>query len=305
MFFLLDLIPTTTTVTAKNVSRALLVAGSSGLFLSFSAAHCTYCSVHEGEYSKYAALISSSQRPQLVRIDAERERALTRRYDIDTLPALVLAWSTHWTVYTGLHQHAAMAAFSDAQSAPLVETITSVARLEALLEEHRPDPWLAMEKAVVGSILLLGFFTDFDEQAEELEDLSHAAMQLRQQRTDVPVRAAAVTATPTVIAEYGRRLRWFTRSPCALLLVDGEVRSGEFPLDEQDEGGLDLASWAARAAVPALGELTAANFAAYAATNLPMLMAFIHPAKDNSALKHELQSVTTFVSTSSGAHNPR
>ena len=40
------------------------------------------------------------------------------------------------------------------------------------------------------SILLLGFFSDLDEEAEEVDDFVQAAQQLRKRRTDVPVRAA-------------------------------------------------------------------------------------------------------------------
>ena len=237
-------------------------------------------------------LSSTSLGPKLVRVDAERERALVRRYEVDALPALVLAWSNRWTVYTGPHQHLSMAEFGAAHTAPLVEMISDEKALEALLEQQRSDRRVTENTQVLGRVLLLGFFNDPDDQAEEIEDLSQAAQQLRRQRTDVPVRAAAVRANLNVIANYGRRLRWFSHSPCAVLLVDGAVRGGEYRLDEQDEAGLDLAGWAARAAVADLGELTANNFAAYAATDLPMMIAFVRPSEDNRALKRELRLVT-------------
>eukprot|EP00966_Prymnesium_polylepis_P104070 2410002-Prymnesium_polylepis.1 len=72
---------------------------------------------------------------------------------------------------------------------------------------------------------------------------------------------------------------------------DPHMAGGAFRLDEARDDGLDLGGWAAAAAVPLLGELTGANFKAYAATELPMLMAFVKPQADNRALKRELRAV--------------
>ena len=73
--------------------------------------------------------------------------------------------------------------------------------------------------------------------------------------------------------------------------ADLAPRAAPYRLDEAAEGGLSLGEWAARAALPDAGELTAANFGAYAATGLPMLLAFVRPAADNRALVGALRGV--------------
>ena len=275
-------------VTAKNLSRALTLAGSKGLFLGFSAMYCSYCAVHEAEYAVYTALAQSSATlPPLMRVNADKDRSLLRRHEVEEIPALVLARSHDWTAYTGPHESKAMAEFGEAQASPLVDILRNEAQLRSLLERQRA---VARQEAP-SRVLLVGFFNDLEEEEEELDDLRQAARQLRRQRTDVPVRAVALRASRSVTDDYGRRRKWFSRSPCAVLLVNGEPSGGEFRLDERDEGGLDLAGWAARAAVPELGELTGANFAAYAATELPMLIAFVRPSADNRGLLRELRAV--------------
>lgn len=94
-------------------------------------------------------------------------------------------------------------------------------------------------------------------------------------------------------AEYQKRLRWFTAPPSVVVLVGGESEpsGGSFNLDERHDDNLDLGAWAARAALPPLGEITHANFAAYAATGLPMLLAFVDASADNRPLLASLRSV--------------
>ncbi|KAL3924967.1 MAG: hypothetical protein SGPRY_003764, partial [Prymnesium sp.] len=275
-------------VTVRNLSRALALAGARGLWLSFSAPHCSYCAVHEPEYTAYASLSShSATLAGLVRVDASSEAALSRRYEVEELPALVLAWKARWTAYTGLHHRDAMVAFSKGHSSGKVERMRSMGELQALVEEQRR----MVGGQALGRVLLLGFFSDFEEQEEELDDLEHASHALRQMRTDVPVRAAAALVSSSVVEEYGRIRRWFSRPPSVVMLLDGVHGGGEFLLDEQHDSNLDLATWAARSAVPELGELTGRNFMAYAATELPMLITFVNPKGDNTAVKGELRGV--------------
>ena len=76
-------------LTAKNISKALK---SAPLWLGFSAAHCTYCAVHEAQYSLYAST-HAPHLPRLARVDAASERfdALQRcqRVYVDCLPRKV------------------------------------------------------------------------------------------------------------------------------------------------------------------------------------------------------------------------
>ena len=75
-------------VTQLNLSAALRSAGSTGLYLGFSATHCSYCSVHEPEYQSYAQLalsraeVSGGALPLLARVDGEREQLLVRRHEV-------------------------------------------------------------------------------------------------------------------------------------------------------------------------------------------------------------------------------
>ena len=62
----------------------------------------------------------------------------------------------------------------------------------------------------------------------------------------------------------------------------GTSRGGGYRLDEPPPDGLSLAAWALQAALPDLGELTPTSFAAYAATRLPMLIAFVPPRGGDS-----------------------
>lgn len=244
--------------------------------------------MHEGEYAAYSALSGpSATLPLLSRVNVGSERTLSRRYEVDELPALVLAWSSRWTAYTGPHRSESMVEFAEAHASPLVEVLASDAQLAPLLEQQRRSG----AEEVPGRVLLLGFFGDLDEEDEELDDLRQATRHLRQQRTDVAVRAVALRTSRALNDEYSRRRRWFSRTPSALVLVDGSPSGGAFRLDERDDDGLDFGAWAARAAVPELGELTGATFKAYAATDLPMLIAFVRPGVDNRPLKRELRGV--------------
>ena len=142
-------------LTAKNISKALK---SAPLWLGFSAAHCTYCAVHEPQYSLYAST-HAPHLPRLARVDAASERLLQERYEVNELPALVLAWSsTKFTPFAGAHTAAAMAAFADAQLAPASVAVANAAALTQLLPSAPED------------VLLVGFFNDLDDEAEELDD---------------------------------------------------------------------------------------------------------------------------------------
>ena len=266
-------------LTAKNISKALK---SAPLWLGFSAAHCTYCAVHEPQYSLYAST-HAPHLPRLARVDAASERLLQERYEVNELPALVLAWSsTKFTPYAGAHTAAAMAAFADAQLAPASVAVADAAALTQLLPSAPED------------VLLVGFFNDLDDETEELDDFREAAAALRRQRPDAVVRGAHATLTRALSDAYGPRgKRWIGAAPCAVVLTGADLapRAAPYRLDEAAEGGLSLGEWAARAALPDAGELTAANFGAYAATGLPMLLAFVRPSADNRALVGALRGV--------------
>ena len=72
-------------------------------------------------------------------------------------------------------------------------------------------------------------------------------------------------------------------------------------MDEAHESRRALSEWAAQMALPDLGELTPLTFAAYAATNLPMLIAFVAPpevrstpaAKAGAPSRKKARAVTT------------
>lgn len=276
-------------VTTKNVSKALARAGARGLFLGFSAVYCSFCAVHEIEYAAYNALAeASASLPRLMRINAEINPALVRRYEVQELPSLVLAWSDHWTAFTGLHVSEAMVEFAEAHLSPLVEVLQDERQLATLLETQSR----ARNADGPGRVLIVGFFNDMEEEVDEVEDLRQAIHSLRVQRTDVPVRGVALRASRSIREEYSRRRRWFSRPPCALLLIDGQPQSEAVMLDEPSPQNLDLAQWAARAALPELAELTGINFGAYAATGLPMLIAFVRSTDDSRDLKRELRKVS-------------
>ena len=309
--------PLLVNVTAANSSKALRAAGARGTFLGFTAASCMYCSLHEAEWREYAALAAESTAlPHMMRVDADLEEMMVRRHEVMQLPALVLSWSGRWTRYEGPHTSSAMAAFGAAQIAPLVQALSGMRELEQLLDGQKPSGRKDASVEVGSSrktkksknrrkgreddaaaprpLLLLGFFHDATgDESEELEDFTTAARELRRLRTDVAVRAAYLEMTPDVEAKYVRSLHWIVGAPSAVLLRGGEpaasvwggdgggIAASAYRLDEQGESTITLGEWAARAAVPLLGELTPLTFAAYAATNLPMLIAFVAPNATN------------------------
>jgi hypothetical protein len=297
-------------VAFSNLTRTLHAVGARGLYLGFTSSSCAHCSEHEAEWQQYADASASSEQelPWIVRVDSDRSRKLVRRHEVQQLPTLVLAWSSHWINYAGPHTAAALTAFGAAQLSPVSVEVHSREELEELISEHSPPPKMAVGGTDVAAssaqsppLLLVGFFTDpADEEADELEDFLRAATELRRLRTDVAVRAAHVTLTPELRGEFIGRRRWVQRAPSAVLLVGGHlahgppgtVRGGAYALDESGhQEGLSLSEWAVRMAVPELGELTHQSFAAYAATNLPMLIAFVDPAAANEQLELALRAV--------------
>lgn len=285
-------------LTSRNIRDALRRTGSNGLFIGFSATSCSYCAVHEAEWSNYSNTLGAQPAlPHISWIDADKERSLLRRYEVQELPALVLAWQTRWTPYTGVHTRAAMAAFASAQLSPPAVRLEDRGALERLVEQQRSEA----ASAPIVPVVLLGFFNNLEDEADELEDFTHAAMELRKLRTDTAVRAAYIEASRDILGEYARDRRWFAAAPSAVVLLGGELRRGGggsrssngYRLDERDEDNLSLDGWAARAALPEVGELTHLNFAAYAATSLPMLLAFVAPPA--SAVAAPLRAVLAAV----------
>ena len=281
-------------VGAGNLSQALVSAGARGVFLGFTAASCAYCASQEAAWAAYLAHAqadASASLPLLVRIDGDRDVALLHRHEIEDLPALALAWRDRHTLYTGPHTFAAMRAFGAAQLAPAAVELSGEDELLQLLEEQAtvainapaehdeppPDP-----------LLLLGFLNDpHDDESDERDDFVHAAGELRKLRPDVAVRGAYVRMTRSLADSFVRDRQWLLHAPSAVLLSAGNppgclvgcaFHGGAYRLDERDDSGLTLSEWAAQRALPVLGELTPLTFAAYAATSLPMLIAFVHPS---------------------------
>ena len=247
-------------VTASNLTRALRLAGTRGLYLAFTAEGCIHCGAHEAEWGAYAdfAAITTTTVPGIVRVDGDRDRALLRRYEVEELPALLLAWNDRWTTYAGVHERAAMATFGAAQLAPVTRELHSMDELLEILREQK-EPW-PLASDLVGSstmaserrateaateslpaqqpptpppaapspppppLLLLGFFgAPHDEEAEELDDFARAAAELRKLRTDVAVRAAYVTLDAAIRSEFISRRGWVRQAPSAVLLVGARV----------------------------------------------------------------------------------
>ena len=95
-------------------------------------------------------------------------------------------------------------------------------------------------------LLMLGFFSDPEGEDEEaLEDFVAAAKALRRDRPDAAVRAAHVSLSRPLLAEYSRKRRWFDAPPSVVVLVGGEdaPSGGVYQLDERDESNLDLGAW--------------------------------------------------------------
>lgn len=277
-------------VTTRNITAALKNAGGRGVFIGFSAGSCNYCTVHEAEWSSYLvhsnALPATVRLPQMVWVDGDRERSLLRRHEVQEIPALVLAWHDRWTPYSGLHTRAAMAAFGSAHLSPAAIELDSEAALQRLITEQQLVlPRSDVDDLAISPILLLGFFNDLDDEADEVDDFVHAASDLRKVRTDTAVRAAYIRVSRGILAKYTKERRWFEAAPSAVVLLggvpshggSGSGGGGSYRLSERDEDNLSLGMWAARAALPEVGELSGATFAAYAATSLPMLMAFVKP----------------------------
>ena len=344
-------------VCARNVTRLLRAASVQGAFLGFTASSCAHCADHETQWAAYAAMAAASPAaalPAIFRVDSDVERSLVRRHEVVEVPALVLAWHDRFTPYIGPHTSAAMLAFASAQLEPPAVRLKGERELKQLLANQEGSssagavPGAARSASdtddadnesapALEPILLLGFFTDLDDEEDEVrvplphalhpppphpplprpsamclvwpcaqvEDFVQAAVQLRKLRTDVPVRAAYVQLTASLSATFGRSRQWFTRGPCAVLLAGGRRRhaaASTFQLDETHEGGLSLAEWAMRTALPAVGELSPTSFAAYAATSLPMLIAFVLPraAKAAGGYGHPLT-----LQTDARARTPR
>jgi hypothetical protein len=304
-------------VSAANVSDLLRGAGKHGLYLAFTAATCSYCKPYEGEWERYAMTLHNTSAdgsapflPGIARVDTDGEQTLASQHDITDLPSLVLAWHGRWMHYAGPHTSAAMAAFGSAQLAPAVIEIGSGVELQQLIDDQRQPSGAAKAKkgkkgkkkkqarsagdAPPQPLLLLGFFNDpHGDEAEELEDFTQAAADLRKLRNDVAVRAAYVRLTPALESTYIKSLRWLEHAPSAVLLIGGSVTAASGSVGGMNGGAdaaegwskyayrldvpkvLTLSEWAARAALPLLGELTPLTFAAYAATSLPMLIAFV------------------------------
>ena len=164
--------------------------------------------MHEAQYSLYAST-HAPHLPRLARVDAASERLLQERYEVNELPALVLAWSsTKFTPYAGAHTAAAMAAFADAQLAPASVAVADAAALTQLLPSAPED------------VLLVGFFNDLDDEAEELDDFREAAAALRRQRPDAVVRGAHATLTRALSDAYGPPMDARTAAAAALTLVE-------------------------------------------------------------------------------------
>ena len=224
----------TTTVTSKNLTAALKRAGKRGLFIGFTASTCTYCSVHEAEWNAYADAQSGTLTlPQMVRVDADRDRSLLHRHEVEEIPAVVLAWRNRWIPYAGIHSRAAMTAFGAAQLSAPAQHLSNESELHKLLESQRAEAEAV--GAGAAPVLLIAFISNPDD--DEVEEFVQAAEQLRRLRTDVPVRAAYVQATRALTTTYARELRWFDRAPSAILLVGGDARPGCFHLDEAEESG--------------------------------------------------------------------
>ena len=95
-------------------------------------------------------------------------------------------------------------------------------------------------------LLMLGFFSDPEGEDEEaLEDFVAAAKALRRDRPDAAVRAAHVSLSRPLLAEYSKKRRWFDAPPSVVVLVGGEdaPSGGVYQLDERDESNLDLGAW--------------------------------------------------------------
>ena len=214
-------------VTLKNLSRALRAASTGSLFLGYSSSACSYCAVHEPAYAAYDSLARSHPKalPLLARVDADRERALASRHEVNNLPTVVLAFGNRWTPYAGPHTRRAMAAFAATQLAPPSHTVRSEAALQALLRRGAAAELLADEAAGADEeeagltlgrqeheLLMLGFFNDPEGEDEEaLEDFVAAAKALRRDRPDAAVRAAHVTLSRPLLEEFSQRRRWWSR----------------------------------------------------------------------------------------------
>ena len=285
--------------TASNLTRALKAAGTRGIFIGFTAVSCIHCVHHEAVWGTYLASTSNyrTELPLLLRVDSDRESKLLRRHEVVELPALVLAWPDRSVTYTGPHTHAAMVAFGEAQLTPPAVELSQAALL-ALLDEQKTPPFAPAsedEPSPPAPLLLLGFFNDpHDGEADEVDDLVNAATELRKHRPDAPVRGAYVTLTSTLSAMFVSDKRWIDAAPSAVLLAggvptsgaSGSARGGAFRLDEHDATDKrTLSEWAMQMALPDVGELTPLTFAAYAATNLPMLIAFVDPTGQSPTTK--------------------
>ena len=279
-------------ITAANFTKSLSLAGGRGMYIGFSAKSCSWCTPHEEAWAHYLGNFSNTSLPLLARVDGDRDESLLRKHEIDELPALVLAWSDRYTNYAGIHTRAALAAFGAAQLTPPAVELDGSETLFAIIEDQKRlllENHLSNQPNAPAPLMLLGFFNDpDDEDAEDVIDFTHAAAELRQKRPDVAVRGVYIRMTPDLKEAFVRKRRWLERAPSAVLLVGGvpahgpvgSSRGGAYRLDEADESGRTLFEWAAQQALPELGDLTPLTFAAYAATNLPMLIAFLDPADD-------------------------
>lgn len=306
--------PNLPNVTSVNFTRALKAAGKRGVFLGFSASSCGYCATHEAAWAAYADFAAyagvdgrssaAPAVPAIARVDSDRDRSLFQRYEVEELPAIILAWKKHWVAYTGVHTRDALAAFGAAHNEPTTRMLRGDAKLSALLDaqravssQHTGRSSSVHETHGARPLLLIGFFNDVDDEADELEDFAQGVAELRRLRTDVAVSGAHVQLTPALTAYYSRGgpRPWVVRAPCAVLLIGGEPPPGShaYLLDERDDSSLSLSEWAARTALPALGELSPNTFAAYAATSLPMLIAFVDPTVSSADLRRALLGVGT------------
>ena len=225
-------------LTAKNISKALK---SAPLWLGFSAAHCTYCAVHEAQYSLYA-LMHAPHLPRLARVDAASERLLQERYEVNELPALVLAWSsTKFTPYAGAHGG------GDGR----VRRRAAARRRRSLWPTRRrshnsshPRPRTCCSSASS---------TTSTTRRRSSTTFARRRRRSERQRPDAVVRGAHATLTRALSDAYGPRgKRWIGAAPCAVVLTgaDAAPRAAPYRLDEAAEGGLSLGEWAARAAAP-------------------------------------------------------
>ena len=284
-------------VTGKNWTKALKKLPL--VLVGFSSRSCHKCIAAETAYAAAAAELRRLKVP-LLRADGD-EPALRERLGelgLSTLPQVVAyRRGDAPRAYQGVHSEDGLVAFARKLKGPPVaalETLEDVVAFLGLADDAAAaarDAYAAEEGAAPNdeatdlgfrpatSAFVLGVFSDADGvEEDEYADFADVAA-AQQHRHDVYFGAVTQLAISRALVDA----KLVDRAP-GVVLAKGRDALSSAVLDAMDE---PLGGWVDARSLPAVGRLTALNFARYEKLLRPMLLLFLdlsgHASDDDGA----------------------